>query len=119
MIVDDEPRVAQALKRMLRGDHDLTLASCGAEAIERVAAGERFDAIITDVMMPNMTGIELFDRLGDLAPDQAMRVIFLSGGVFTAQTQTRLEAAGNPQLQKPVSSQELRACVAKLVARSA
>jgi CheY-like chemotaxis protein len=117
MIVDDEPRVAQALKRMLYGDHDLTLASCGAEAIEHVAAGERFDAIITDVMMPNMTGIELFDRLETMAPDQAMRVIFLSGGVFTAQTRTRLEAAGNPQLQKPVSSQELRACVATLVAR--
>jgi PAS domain S-box-containing protein len=117
MIVDDEPRVAQALKRMLHGDHELTLASCGAEAIEHVSAGERFDAIITDVMMPNMTGIELFDRLEHVAPDQAMRVIFLSGGVFTAQTQTRLEASGNPQLTKPVSAQELRACVARLVAR--
>ncbi|HET7503656.1 MAG TPA: two-component regulator propeller domain-containing protein [Kofleriaceae bacterium] len=119
MIVDDEPRVAQALKRMLHVDHDLTLVTCGAEAIEHVTAGERFDAIITDVMMPNMTGIELFDRLESLAPDQAMRMIFLSGGVFTAQTRTRLEAAGNPQLQKPVSSQELRACVAKLVMRQA
>jgi CheY-like chemotaxis protein len=70
-------------------------------------------------MMPNMTGIELLDRLENLAPDQATRVIFLSGGVFTTQTQTRLETAGVPQLQKPVSSQELRACVAKLVARPA
>jgi PAS domain S-box-containing protein len=119
LIVDDEPRVAQALKRMLHGDHELTVASCGAEAIAHLAAGERFDVIITDVMMPNMTGIELYDRLEDLAPDQAARVIFLSGGVFTAQTQTRLEASGNPQLTKPVSSQELRACVAQLVARAA
>jgi CheY-like chemotaxis protein len=115
LIVDDEPRVAQALKRMLTGDHELTVASCGAEAIAHVAAGERYDAIITDVMMPNMTGIELYDRLEDMAPDQAMRVIFLSGGVFTEQTQSRLETSGNPQLQKPVSSPELRACVAKMV----
>ena len=119
LIVDDDPRVAQSIKRMLHSDHDLTVASCGAEAIEHVAAGTRFDAIITDVMMPNMTGIELYDRLEDLAPDQALRVIFLSGGVFTAQTQARLEAAGNPQLQKPVSSQELRACVRELVTRAA
>jgi CheY-like chemotaxis protein len=119
MIVDDEPRIAQALKRMLGGDHDLTLASCGAEALEHVIAGDRFDAIITDVMMPNMTGIELYDRLENLAPEQARRVIFLSGGVFTPQTQTRLESAGNFQLQKPVSAQELRACVAMLVARAA
>jgi CheY-like chemotaxis protein len=63
-----------------------------------------------------MTGVELFDRLASLAPDQARRVIFLTGGVFTPQTQARLEASGNPQLQKPVGGSELRACVAKLVA---
>jgi hypothetical protein len=39
----------------------------------------------------------------------------MTGGVFTPQTQTRLEAAGNPQLQKPVGAQELRACIAKLL----
>jgi PAS domain S-box-containing protein len=119
MIVDDDPRVAQAIARMLQREHELLVVSCGAEAIERVAAGEWFDAIITDVMMPNMTGVELFDRLEQLAPEQAVRVIFLSGGVFTPQTQARLEAAGNPQLQKPVGTQELRTCVANLVARPA
>jgi PAS domain S-box-containing protein len=116
LIIDDEPRVAQALERMLHTDYDLTLVSCGASAIDHVTAGARYDAIITDVMMPNMTGIELFDRLESLAPDQAHRMIFLTGGVFTPQTQARLEAAGNPQLQKPVGAQDLRACVAKLLA---
>jgi PAS domain S-box-containing protein len=119
MIVDDEPRVAQALERVLTADYDLTVASCGATALEHVAAGTWYDAIITDVMMPNMTGIELFDRLESVAPDQATRVIFLTGGVFTPQTQSRLEASGNPQLQKPVTSQELRACVAQVVAQAA
>jgi signal transduction histidine kinase/ligand-binding sensor domain-containing protein/ActR/RegA family two-component response regulator len=116
LIVDDEPRVAQALERMLSTDYDLTLVSCGATAIDHITAGVRYDAIISDVMMPNMTGIELFDRLESLAPDQASRVIFLTGGVFTPQTQTRLEAAGNPQLHKPVGAHELRACIAKLLA---
>jgi len=115
LIVDDEPRVAQALERMLQPDYDLTLVSCGATAIEHITAGTRYDAIITDVMMPNMTGVELFDRLELVAPEQASRVIFLTGGVFTPQTQTRLEAAGNPQLQKPVGTEELRTCVARLL----
>jgi PAS domain S-box-containing protein len=118
MIVDDDPRIANAIKRILSRDHDLTLASCGADAIEHITAGERFDAIITDVMMPNMTGVEMFERLAELAPDQATRVIFLTGGVFTPQTQAQLDTAGNPQLQKPVSSQDLRACVSKLVTQA-
>jgi len=115
LIVDDEPRVARALERMLQADYDLTLASCGATALDHISAGTWYDAIITDVMMPNMTGVELFDRLEVVAREQATRVVFLTGGVFTPQTQARLEAAGNPQLQKPVSVHELRACVAKLV----
>ncbi|HEX3766450.1 MAG TPA: two-component regulator propeller domain-containing protein [Kofleriaceae bacterium] len=115
LIVDDEPRVAQALERMLQTDYDLTLVACGATALEHITAGNRYDAIITDVMMPNMTGIELFDRLQLLSAEQASRVIFLTGGVFTPQTQARLEAAGNPQLQKPIGAQELRTCVATLL----
>ena len=118
MIVDDEPRVAQALERMLHGDYDLSVASCGAAALDQITAGAWYDAIITDVMMPNMTGIELLDRLEEIAPDQAARVIFLTGGVFTAQSQSRLEASGNPQLQKPIGAQELRACVARMVAQA-
>ena len=43
-----------------------------------------------------------------MAPDQAERLIFLSGGVFTAQTRERLDQIGAPQREKPVRAQELR-----------
>lgn len=44
----------------------------------------------------------------------AHRLIFLSGGVFTAQTRERLDQIGAPQLEKPVSAQELRAWVVRV-----
>jgi len=69
-------------------------------------------------MMPNMTGIELTEQLQQLAPDQARRLIFLSGGAFTAQTRDRLDEIGAPQLEKPVSAKELRAYVARMVAEA-
>ena len=47
--------------------------------------------------------------------DQAQRLIFLSGGVFTAQTRDRLNEIGAPQLEKPVTAKELRACVMRVV----
>jgi CheY-like chemotaxis protein len=62
-------------------------------------------------MMPNMTGIELVEELQRIAPDQAQRLIFLSGGAFTAQTRERLEQLGAPQLEKPISAHQLRACL--------
>ena len=93
----------------------ITVALCGQDAIDHIARGARFDAIVSDVMMPNMTGIELFEELQRMVPDQAQRLVFLSGGAFTAQTRERLDQLGAPQLEKPVTAKELRACLVKIV----
>jgi DNA-binding response OmpR family regulator len=69
-------------------------------------------------MMPNMTGIELREELQRLAPDQAQRLIFLSGGVFTAQTRERLAQIGAPQLAKPIAAHDLRACVRRVATQA-
>ena len=115
LVVDDEPKIAHTMERLLRRDYDITVALCGRDAIAHILRGDRFDAIVTDVMMPNMTGLELTDELQRVAPDQAQRLIFLSGGAFTAQTHERLRELGAPQLEKPVTAHELRACVSRVV----
>ncbi|HET9620065.1 MAG TPA: response regulator, partial [Kofleriaceae bacterium] len=114
-LVDDEPMIAQTMERLLRKDYDITLALCGQDALDHVAGGARFSAIVSDVMMPNMTGIELLEQLRELAPDQGRRMIFLSGGAFTAQTRGQLDQLGAPQLEKPVTAKDLRACVRQMI----
>jgi PAS domain S-box-containing protein len=114
MLVDDEPLVAYTMERLLRRDCDITVALCGEDAIAHIASGVRFDAIVSDVMMPNMTGIELIEELQRLAPDQARRLVFLSGGAFTAQTREQLDKLGTLQLEKPITAKELRACVMRV-----
>ena len=114
MLVDDEPQVALSMERLLRNDYDITTAVCGKDALALIARGARFDAIVSDVMMPNMTGIELIEKLQRIAPDQAQRVILLSGGAFTPQTRQRLAQLDAPQLAKPVAAKELRDCVLRI-----
>ena len=116
LIVDDEPLLGEMLARVLQRDHQVTVVSCGQAALDLVAAGTWFDAIVSDVMMPNMTGIELLDQLVLHAPEQAQRLIFLSGGVFTTETRNSLDELGTIQLQKPVSAKDLRSSVALVVA---
>ncbi len=111
LVVDDEPRVLEMLARVLRRDHDVVAAACGAAALDHVRGGAAFDVIVSDVMMPNMTGLELLEELLQIAPAQARRMIFLSGGVFTAETRARLDELGAVQLEKPVSAQQLREAV--------
>jgi len=117
LVVDDEPRVAEMLQRVLRRDHEVVAVSCGKDALDQVKAGGWFDAIVTDVMMPNMTGLELLDELVQIAPEQAKRLILLSGGVFTPETRARLEEIGTLQLEKPTNSNELRRAVMTIATR--
>ncbi|HEU4731269.1 MAG TPA: ATP-binding protein [Kofleriaceae bacterium] len=114
LLVDDEPLVAHTMERLLRRDYDITVALCGQDALDHIVGGAQFDAIISDVMMPNMTGIELLEELRRIAPDQAQRLIFLSGGAFTARTRERLDELGVLQLEKPVTARELRASVKRI-----
>jgi CheY-like chemotaxis protein len=114
LLVDDEPQVVEVLARLLGRDHEVVTAPCGRTALARVGEGGWFDAIVSDIMMPNMTGLELLDALVAVAPEQAKQMIFLSGGVFTPETRARLDRLGTVQLEKPISTKELRKVVMRV-----
>jgi nitrogen-specific signal transduction histidine kinase/ActR/RegA family two-component response regulator len=117
LVVDDEPAIGYALRRLLQKEHDIIVLTSAREALDRVARGERFDAIACDLMMPVMTGIDLFDALTAMAPDQAARMILLTGGAFTTTAREFLQRWPHPCLDKPIEAERLRALVHALVAR--
>ena len=110
LVVDDDVAVRRALMRIL-GEHHVTTVSSGAEAIELISSGERFDAVLCDLMMPNVTGDQCFVRVVEIDPKQAERFVFMSGGAFTASARTFLETTGQPTLEKPFDIELLRSAV--------
>jgi signal transduction histidine kinase len=115
LVVDDEPAMGRALQRALREHMDVIALTGGKEAVKRIAGGERFDVILSDVMMPEVTGMELYERLAVIAPDQAQRMIFVTGGAFTTAAREFLDRVPNPRIEKPVEATNLLAIVAGLV----
>jgi signal transduction histidine kinase len=91
LVIDDEVAIGRALKRSLGRYHDVTILTSGREAIALIASGERFDVIISDLMMPEVTGTEIYEELTRIARDQAERMIFLTGGAFTERAREFLE----------------------------
>jgi CheY-like chemotaxis protein len=87
----------------------------GREAMTRLDRGERFDVILSDVMMPVMSGIELLEELARTVPEQADRLIFISGGAFTPKVKALLDRIRNRRLEKPFAASGLRALVRSLV----
>lgn len=117
LVVDDEPAVRSLLRRMLRKDFDVDEAAGGREALERLDAGGRYDAILCDLLMPRMTGMDLYERLVDRHPEHARRMIFLTGGAFTPRARAFLESVASPRLEKPMRREQLRAALDAMLAR--
>lgn len=113
MIVDDDTMFANSLGRLLSREHDVAISRDGNEAYERLRAGERFDVIVCDLMMPGMGGIDLYGKVFQLAAAQAERMIFLTAR--TPEGLTFLTGITNPYFEKPCNIDSLRATIRRLV----
>jgi PAS domain S-box-containing protein len=114
LVVDDEPLVGGALRRVLEREHEAVAVTTGREALERLAR-ERFDLVLCDLMMPEMTGMDFYAEVGRRFPDLAPRVVFLTGGAFTPRAREFLDRVPNERLEKPVDVQNLLALVRNLL----
>jgi PAS domain S-box-containing protein len=115
LIIDDEEQLINALRRYLSQDHDVDAVTSGRAAIELIAGGNRYDVILCDVMMPQMTGLEAHDAIAKLDTAQAQRIVFLTGGAFTASARAFLDGSPNMKLEKPFDLKALRGVVNELV----
>ncbi len=107
LIIDDDEIVGRALARTLRADHDLTILTKAKDAEELLARVD-FDFILCDLMMPNMSGMELHASIMRTRPDLARRFVFLTGGAFTAAAREFLDGVKNERFDKPVNIGALR-----------
>jgi PAS domain S-box-containing protein len=119
LVIDDEPMIGVMLRRLLAAHCDVLPITSPREALRRVGNQERFDAILCDLMMPRMNGIEFFAELSVLSPDMARRTGFLTGGAVTAQARRFLNEHAEIVLEKPVELGKLRMLIQLLAQRGA
>jgi PAS domain S-box-containing protein len=119
LVVDDEPLVGRAVSRIL-AQHEVVTRTSARAALADVASGAGgFDLVLCDLMMPEMTGMELHARLREIAPALADRTVFLTGGAFTAGAREFLGRVPNERVEKPFEPEALRAVVARALAGAA
>jgi DNA-binding response OmpR family regulator len=122
LVVDDEQLMCELLATMLSEDYEVVALTSARDALGRIVAGEVFDLVLCDLMMPDLTGMDLHAQLAREKPDQAARMVFMTGGTFTDRAQRFLAEHGRVQLQKPFRHDELLTLVQdqlKAYARSA
>jgi PAS domain S-box-containing protein len=117
LVVDDEPLFCRTVTRVLGRELEIVAVGDPEEAASRIEAGERFDAILSDLIMPVMTGMDLHARLSRAAPDQADRMLFITGGAFTPPGLEFVSRMDGRVLEKPIAPDALRAAVAGVIDR--
>jgi PAS domain S-box-containing protein len=113
LVVDDEPFVLRTLERILSPLHEVAVASSAPEALSRIADGVRFDAILCDVMMPGMNGMEFYRELERRFPALVSRVVFVTGGALVDEIRGFLEGVGALVVEKPFAPAQILDAVAR------
>ena len=113
LVVEDEEDVAIVLERILLQDgHRVLWAENGDAALSHLAqarrGGTRFDLIISDLKMPGMNGMALYERISRDDPTLAERAIFITGDTMSHSTRAFLQNTSLPYITKPFTIEELR-----------
>ena len=100
LVIDDEPKVGVSLRRMLR-DWDVEVIEDGRAALALLTRDRAFDAVLCDLMMPQLTGMDLYASIQERDPALAKRFVFMTGGAFTERARAFVAEVPNVTLEKP------------------
>jgi nitrogen-specific signal transduction histidine kinase/CheY-like chemotaxis protein len=106
LVIDDEEMILRVLTRILH-DQDVHCTASAQEALSLLDSGQEFDLILSDLMMPTMTGMQFYEILLERHPELATRVVFMTGGVITPNVNAFLQSVSNPRLEKPFDGASL------------
>ena len=115
LVIDDEDSLVQAIRRYLSQEHEVDGVTSARTAIEMLTRGMRYDAIVCDLMMPQITGMDVHAAVMKLDPALAERMIFVTGGAFTESAREFLDNIPNQRIEKPFDLKTLRNFINALV----
>jgi signal transduction histidine kinase len=115
LVIDDEKLMCDLLVAMLGEDYRVSTEVSARSALAQLCAGEVFDVILCDLMMPDFSGMDLHAELSRVCPDQAARMVFMTGGTFTPRTTEFLERLENGHVHKPFIGTELDDALQRLL----
>jgi CheY-like chemotaxis protein len=117
LIIDDEAAIGATIQRLLK-PMPVLFAQSARGALGRIAAGATFAAILCDVNMPGMSGIQFYEAVAAQDPLQASRIVYVTGSGRTPEIDAFFRRTRCRCLPKPFEGAELRAAVLEALSRS-
>jgi len=111
LVVDDEPHIVSVLQMILADDHQVVALTDPIEALDRLARDESYDVVMCDLVMPVVTGMDLYNYLRVSRSSEAERVVFLTGGALIPSLRAFLASVDNAVIEKPFAIDDVRRVV--------
>jgi signal transduction histidine kinase len=108
LVVDDEPAIVRCIQRLLRAAGEVRTATSGRDALDQLLEGLTPDLILCDLMMVDLSGVELYEQVLAQRPELEPRILFITGGAFTDRTRAFTEEHFDRIIEKPFESKVLR-----------
>ncbi len=118
LVVDDDPGVGKALGIMLEDEHEVTCLTTAQEALRLLLRDSGYDIVFCDLMMPEVSGVDLYEALKLNRPGEEKKLVFMTGGAFTPEAKRFLSQVENLRIEKPFNLRELRRLVRRAVLRT-
>lgn len=116
LVVDDDTGVGSALGLMLGEEHDVTSVTSVREALPLLLEDPvGFDVVFCDLMMPELTGVDLFEALRMNRPGEERRLVFMTGGAYTAEADRFLARVPNARVEKPFDLRVVRSLLREVM----
>ncbi|MGM0575054.1 MAG: response regulator [Myxococcota bacterium] len=118
LVVDDERAVARGIARVLGRLHDVEVVDSARDACTLLEEDDGFDVILTDLLMPGFSGMDLYLWVKADRPHLLERVAFMTGGVLDDEVQAFVDGVDSPFFDKPMEPIRLREAIAGMVTAS-
>jgi CheY-like chemotaxis protein len=105
-----------SLPRILSDEFEVVATTHATDALERILAGDWFDVILCDVMMPIMNGVEFRNRVHAARPELAGRIVLATGGIYWDRVNELIDSVPNLVLEKPFDLGALRELIRRRAA---
>ncbi len=115
LVVDDEPLIGRVIRAALSHEHDVIVVQQASDALGLLAKGETFDLVLCDVVMPDISGPDVYVLIAEKWPRLVSRLVFMTGGAFTPRTMDFIERTRPPVISKPFDLGQLTDLVRKYV----
>jgi PAS domain S-box-containing protein len=108
LVVDDETLLARSIELQLKEDHDVEIAATGQGALDRLRKEPSFDLVLCDMMLPDISGIDVYEQARAIDNGSHERFVFMTGGSFSPKVFKFLRDNAVPCLEKPFTAEQLK-----------